>query len=45
LQSLSSYRQALAGFVRALPDWLAQSRAEADGARARGSATIEGGLA
>jgi succinyl-diaminopimelate desuccinylase len=45
LQSLSSYRQALAGFVRALPDWLAQSRAEADGAPARGSAAIEGGLA
>jgi succinyl-diaminopimelate desuccinylase len=45
LQSLSSYRQALAGFVRALPDWLAQARAGPDGAPTQGLTAIEGGLA
>jgi succinyl-diaminopimelate desuccinylase len=45
LQSLSSYRQALAGFVRALPDWLAQSRAGANGGQPQGLTAIEGGLA
>jgi succinyl-diaminopimelate desuccinylase len=45
LQSLSSYRQALAGFVRGLPDWLAQSRSGADGEPAQGLTAIEGGLA
>jgi succinyl-diaminopimelate desuccinylase len=45
LQSLASYRQALAGFVRALPDWLAQSRAGANGGQAQGLTAIEGGLA
>jgi succinyl-diaminopimelate desuccinylase len=45
LQSLSSYRRALADFVRALPDWLAQSRSGRDGSSAQGLTAIEGGLA
>jgi succinyl-diaminopimelate desuccinylase len=45
LQSLSGYRRALSGFVRALPDWLATAPVEADGSRAQGLTAIEGGLA
>ncbi len=45
LPSLASYRRALAGFVRGLPDWLAQPRAAADGARPEGLSAIDGGLA
>ena len=45
LSSLASYRRALADFVRALPDWLAQSRSGADGAAGQGLTAIEGGLA
>jgi succinyl-diaminopimelate desuccinylase len=45
LRSLRSYRRALADFVRALPDWLAQSRSAADGGVAQGLTAIEGGLA
>jgi len=45
LPSLSSYRRALAGFVRALPDWLAQARSGTDGSRTNGGSAIEGGLA
>src|ERR1700744_2202795 len=37
LRSLAAYRRGLAGFGRALPDWLAQPRAAADGAPARGA--------
>jgi succinyl-diaminopimelate desuccinylase len=40
LASLQSYRGALAGFVRTLPDWLARDRAGASGLQA-----IDGGLA
>ena len=32
-------------FVRALPDWLAQSRAAADGSLVQGLTALEGGLA
>ena len=45
LQSLASYRQALAGFVRGLPDWLAQSRAATNGGPTQGLTALEGGLA
>jgi succinyl-diaminopimelate desuccinylase len=45
LQSLAGYRRALSGFVRALPEWLATSPAEADASQAQGMTAIEGGLA
>jgi succinyl-diaminopimelate desuccinylase len=41
LASLQRYRQALSGFVRTLPDWLARDRASG----ATGLQAIEGGLA
>jgi succinyl-diaminopimelate desuccinylase len=44
LSSLRSYRRALADFVRALPDWLAQPRG-GEAAPGQGLTALEGGLA